>query len=219
MRRRWCSTSSTISGLLAMNSSLLMSIEACTSAEEVITPHLLADESFTMATPASSNSPVRASGVMKMLAPSTMSLLVGAPSASKKLRQLSPLTVLGRPPAGTKASALTLDHMVLRRSMPSLSTSVSSITPWAVSLLLSKEVIGNPSFTKRSSSVIFRPLGSSATPKPSAIPTTLQLSPYSRCMIRIKLPATSPSGPPVILTVKGSVLGLMPRERRRATSR
>lgn len=72
-------------------------------------------------------------------------------------------------------------------------------------ITLLKEVIGKLSFTNLSSSSLSSPLGSSATPNPSAIPTTLQFEPYSRNRILIRLPATSPSGPPVILIVKGSL--------------
>jgi len=52
-----------------MNSSLDSNILACTSHEEVITPHLFAEESLTMVTPAWLNKASRASGVVKMLAP------------------------------------------------------------------------------------------------------------------------------------------------------
>ena len=47
----------------------------------------------------------------------------------------------------------------------------------ALNLTFLKDVMGNDSCTSRKSSSLSSPLGSSATPKPSAIPTTRQLSP------------------------------------------
>mmetsp|Transcript_66601 Transcript_66601/g.134250 ORF Transcript_66601/g.134250 Transcript_66601/m.134250 type:complete len:410 (+) Transcript_66601:420-1649(+) len=70
------------------------------------------------------------------------------------------------------------------------------------SLLRSKAAMGSSFTTKRISSAGSNPLGSSAHPVASASPTTRQSLPYSLCKILIMFPATSPSGPPVILTVK-----------------
>ena len=61
---------------------------------------------------------------------------------------------------------------------------------------------------------VMRGVITSALPEPSAMPTTRTIEPYSRCRILSMLPATSPSGPPVSLTVQGSAVGVMPRERR-----
>ena len=58
---------------------------------------LLADESFTMTTPACLNSISLAVGVKKMFAPSTMRELEGVPVASQNCFQLSLLIVFGRP--------------------------------------------------------------------------------------------------------------------------
>ena len=51
------------------------------------------------------------------------------------------LIVLGRPPAGTKASALTRKCMVLRRTTPS-SVDADRHTPWGLSLPGEKELMG-----------------------------------------------------------------------------
>mmetsp|Transcript_6059 Transcript_6059/g.16510 ORF Transcript_6059/g.16510 Transcript_6059/m.16510 type:complete len:242 (+) Transcript_6059:774-1499(+) len=89
--RSLASTSDTMASLLAKKSSWSgISMAAQISYELVITPPLLADESFTMETPASSQSACRASFVTNRLAPSTISRddgvarLSPTPSLSKK---------------------------------------------------------------------------------------------------------------------------------------
>jgi hypothetical protein len=81
-----------------MNSSFDKSIEAITSQDDVITPHLLAEESLTILTPASLQSFALASLVINMLAPSTINGELGLPLASRKFCQLSALIVFGLPP-------------------------------------------------------------------------------------------------------------------------
>ena len=69
-----------------------------------MTPHLLAEASRRITMPRFCSS-VRASGVMKEFAPSTITRAVGAPSAPKKRFQFVASIVSGRPPAGMKRSA------------------------------------------------------------------------------------------------------------------
>mmetsp|Transcript_49324 Transcript_49324/g.139651 ORF Transcript_49324/g.139651 Transcript_49324/m.139651 type:complete len:349 (+) Transcript_49324:929-1975(+) len=205
--RSLSSTSPTSSSLTAWNSSSLRSIDDMISYDEQMTPHLLADESFTISTPASSKSFWRASCVMKRLAPSTTSGDDGVPSGRRKLSQLSMFTVFGRPPAGMNASATTRLCMVLRARRPAR-VETSWMTPSALSLLWSNSASGRSDLTSLTSSAMSRPSGSSAPAVPSAIPTILTRSPYSRSRIRIMLPATSPSVPPVIFSVTASSSGL-----------
>lgn len=175
--------------------------------------HLLADESFTMGSRTASKSACRASAVRKRLAPSTMIRDDGVPSGSSISFQFEAFTVEGRPPAGTRASARTRACIELRIAAPSgVSAEVSA--PWGPSVSRSSAMSGRLASTRRSSSCIGRPCGSSALALPSAMPTTRTIEPYSRCIILSMLPATSPSGPPVSLTVHGSAVGLMPSERR-----
>lgn len=116
-----------------------------------------------MATLAVSYNFCLASGVMKMFAPSTMSLLLGTLFSSRKSRQLSLLIVFGRPPAGMNTSDFTLQCIELRRVRPS-SVLVSSDTPAKDSLEGSKEEMGKLCSTRRSNSSWSSPSGSSATP-------------------------------------------------------
>mmetsp|Transcript_5849 Transcript_5849/g.16420 ORF Transcript_5849/g.16420 Transcript_5849/m.16420 type:complete len:292 (-) Transcript_5849:1346-2221(-) len=208
-------TSSTRTGLSSRNSSLERSMEAMISIDEQMTPHLLAELSLTMTQPALESS-WRARGVRNRLAPSTMSGLEGVPSGRRYLDQFASLMVAGRPPAGTKASALTRLCMVLRMLMPA---GVSAM--WRLPLgprvasFISES--GSAPWKRRSISSQSRPSGSSTQAEPSARPTTRALVPYSRCRILSMLPATSPSGPPVILMVNGLVVSTP--VARRASSR
>ena len=63
--RRRANTSSTYCGLIVTNSSSLTHIDARISIDEQMTPHLLADESFTTGSPQLSDSASRTSGVGK----------------------------------------------------------------------------------------------------------------------------------------------------------
>mmetsp|Transcript_842 Transcript_842/g.3030 ORF Transcript_842/g.3030 Transcript_842/m.3030 type:complete len:262 (-) Transcript_842:1935-2720(-) len=125
--------------------------------------------------------------------------------------------VAGRPPAGTKTSASSRNGMVLRVRMPS-GVSAGTTRPPGLRRAVSNWSMGADAATRRMSSSMSSPSGSSAVPLPSQIPTTLTWRPYSRCRMRSMLPATSPSGPPVIFTEKGSSRGLRPVACR-ATSR
>ena len=69
-----------------------------------MTPHLLAEASRSSTTPAAC-SRWRASGVMKELAPSTITPALGFPSGPRNCFQFRPSMVSGRPPAGMKRSA------------------------------------------------------------------------------------------------------------------
>mmetsp|Transcript_19916 Transcript_19916/g.34895 ORF Transcript_19916/g.34895 Transcript_19916/m.34895 type:complete len:255 (-) Transcript_19916:86-850(-) len=195
-----------------MNSSAVSAILATISILEQITPHLLADESFTIGSRTASKRAWRASAVRKRFAPSTMILDVGVPSGRSISRQFDALTVEGRPPAGTNASAHTRAYMVLRFAAPS---GVSAIerSPSGPKVTRSNAERGKLACTSRKSSSMLSPRGSSAHPLPSAIPTTRTIEPYSRWRIFNMLPATSPSGPPVSLIVHGCAVGSIPKDR------
>mmetsp|Transcript_21900 Transcript_21900/g.29819 ORF Transcript_21900/g.29819 Transcript_21900/m.29819 type:complete len:211 (-) Transcript_21900:11-643(-) len=194
-----------------VNSDSLRSIEHMISKLEHMTPHLLADESLTILTAASSKSFCLAPGVINKFAPSTISCDDGMPSGRRKAFQLSSLIVAGRPPAGINASATTRLCMVFLARCPSMVLDECRIPLGPISAGL-KSLTARSSRTKRASSWASRPSGSSADPDASARPTTKASSPYSRARILSMFPATSPSGPPVIFTVKGRpvVLGCMP---------
>mmetsp|Transcript_27998 Transcript_27998/g.73864 ORF Transcript_27998/g.73864 Transcript_27998/m.73864 type:complete len:206 (-) Transcript_27998:2017-2634(-) len=184
-------------------------MEAQISKDDVITPHLFAEESFTIITFPFSNRPCRAPAVKKMFAPSTMRGELGVPVESRNSCQFSSWIVFGRPPAGTKTSDLILLCIELRIRTPS-SLPTRCRLPFGLSLLGAKCPIGSASRKRRMSSEWSSPVGSSATPEPSATPTTQTFFPWSRKRIRIKFPATSPSGPPVILMVYGCSRGSTP---------
>mmetsp|Transcript_27689 Transcript_27689/g.66709 ORF Transcript_27689/g.66709 Transcript_27689/m.66709 type:complete len:202 (-) Transcript_27689:2746-3351(-) len=171
-----------------------------------------------MYTPAVSYNFCRASAVLKRLAPSTINFDDGSPSGPIKCLKLFPSIVLGRPPQGKNASAFNRLCILFRALTPSSVSTVCKI-PSVFSFAWSKFEIQSPSWNRRSNSSWSNPSGSSAQPEWSATPTIFALSPYSRIKILISFPPTSPSGPPVIFTVKGCVVGSIPRVARKATSR
>mmetsp|Transcript_18925 Transcript_18925/g.42298 ORF Transcript_18925/g.42298 Transcript_18925/m.42298 type:complete len:260 (-) Transcript_18925:2039-2818(-) len=195
-------TCSTYVSLIERNSSTDKLMLATISIEEQMTPHLFAEESFTMGRRAASKSACRASAVRKRFAPSTMRREEGVPSGNSISFQLEAFTVEGRPPAGTRASERTRECIELRFAAPS-AVSAEKSCPCGLRRDLSSSISGKLECTSLRSSSIGSPCGSSADPLPSAIPTTRTIAPYSRSRILSMLPATSPSGPPVSLTVQG----------------
>mmetsp|Transcript_13619 Transcript_13619/g.22232 ORF Transcript_13619/g.22232 Transcript_13619/m.22232 type:complete len:234 (+) Transcript_13619:2315-3016(+) len=141
--RRPSKTSSTSCGLIERNSSLSKSMDEMISNEEQITPHLLAELSLTITTPAFERLS-RAPGVKNKFAPSTTSGLDGVPSSFKYFFQLESLIVAGRPPAGTNASATTRLCIVFLALIPAgVSARISS--PFGPSLDLLKPDRGTTS--------------------------------------------------------------------------
>mmetsp|Transcript_80967 Transcript_80967/g.251414 ORF Transcript_80967/g.251414 Transcript_80967/m.251414 type:complete len:201 (-) Transcript_80967:151-753(-) len=101
----------------------------------------------------------------------------GSPVAgSRNSRQLPAWMVLGRPPAGTKTSAFTRLCMEFRRMTPS-SVSRRCSEPWGPSCAASSAAMGSAARKSRRSSACGRPVGSSAQPEPSAMPTMRTLAP------------------------------------------
>mmetsp|Transcript_22019 Transcript_22019/g.53907 ORF Transcript_22019/g.53907 Transcript_22019/m.53907 type:complete len:214 (+) Transcript_22019:784-1425(+) len=172
---RWFSTSVTYSSRNSRNSSSVSSKLAMISIAEQMTPHLLAELSFTIKTPLSVSF-TRASCSMKMLAASTMSGDDGFPSFVRNDCQLSIRIVFGRPPAGKKASAMRRLCMLSHMAWPCVVSRRWS-APSAVSFDGSKLSRLRSLWTKRKSSSKLMPFGSSTQALWSTIPRIFALSP------------------------------------------
>mmetsp|Transcript_20496 Transcript_20496/g.65652 ORF Transcript_20496/g.65652 Transcript_20496/m.65652 type:complete len:243 (-) Transcript_20496:2164-2892(-) len=192
------------------NSASVMTRAASTSSEEEVTPPLLALASLNSTTPFSSSCS-RASAVKNRLAPSTTYLKRSEPSGVNMKRSTLPeLTAAGRPPQGTKKSAVSsgLRWNLLRRSTPFSTTLPSgSVTIWSSTRTTNPPLDSGAAaasycatLTRRRASDLScstsRPAGSNATPPPS-ITHTVRSWPS-----RISLLPRSPSGPPVCALVQ-----------------
>mmetsp|Transcript_9835 Transcript_9835/g.15857 ORF Transcript_9835/g.15857 Transcript_9835/m.15857 type:complete len:224 (+) Transcript_9835:623-1294(+) len=174
-KRRWLSTSSTYSSRKVKNSSSSMRRLAMISIELQMTPHLFAELSLTISTPLSVSLTL-ASCSMKMFAASTMSFEEGFFPSTRKFCQLFMRMVFGRPPAGKNASDSTLLCMESHIARPSAVLRVCR-DPDEESLFSSKWERSRSLSTRRRSSSMLRPSGSSTHARWSTIPSTLVLSP------------------------------------------
>lgn len=149
-RRRRSMTCATNTSLCATNSSSLSTMLARISKLLQITPHLIAELSLTMSTPASDR-PLRASGVRKRFAPSMITRADGLPSPRRKSFQFVSRSVRGRPPAGMNASASSRLWRVLRSLKPS-GRSREVTLPFGPRRSGSNSAIASSASTSRSSS-------------------------------------------------------------------